>query len=74
MTQRTLPTMWVLTRAQRSRQRCVWCAKLLGADAVPAGIAVGYWGAHNRSVPVDSCPGCANRYDLADRSQEVGNP
>lgn len=59
MTQWTLPTVWALTREQRSGQRCVWCGRSLGADAVPAGIAVGYWGAHNRSVPVVACPTCA---------------
>jgi len=57
---RTLPTIWGLTYGQRNRTKCVWCALPLGDDAVPAGIAVGYWGAHNRSVPVDSCPPCAS--------------
>lgn len=59
MSARTLPTVWELTYDQRMRTRCVWCARELGDDAVPAGKAVGYWGAHNRSTPVDSCPECA---------------
>lgn len=59
MTPRTLPTVWQLTRDQREGTRCVWCGTVLGDDAVYAGIAVGYWGAHNRSVGAYSCPDCA---------------
>jgi hypothetical protein len=65
VTTRTLPTVWQLTYDQRMRIRCVWCALPLGDDAIPAGTAVGYWGAHNRSTPVDSCPGCATPTDQA---------
>ena len=60
MSGRTLPTVWHLRRGQRERTHCVWCGQKLGDDAVPAGTAVGYWGAHNLSVPVDSCPPCAS--------------
>ncbi|WP_143674252.1 hypothetical protein [Streptomyces caniscabiei] len=59
MSPRTLPTMWQLTRAQRNAEHCVWCCLPLGDDAVYAGIAVGYWGAHNRSVGVYACSSCA---------------
>lgn len=51
-----LPTVFALTRGQRNGTRCVWCGRALGDDAVPAGIAVGYWGAHNLSVGVYACP------------------
>jgi hypothetical protein len=56
VTARTLPTVFALTRGQRNGSRCVWCGRALGDDAVPAGIAVGYWGAHNLSVGVYACP------------------
>lgn len=56
MSPRTLPTVFALTRAQRNGTRCVWDGKPLTKDAVPAGIAVGYWGAHNLSVTVYACP------------------
>lgn len=59
MSTRTLPTVWALTRDQRDGTRCVWCGLKCGDDAVPAGIAVGYWGAHNRSVGVLACLDCA---------------
>lgn len=60
MSQRTLPTVWVLTPGQRNGTRCVWCVRDLGDDAVHAGIAVGYWGAHNRSIGVYACPDCVS--------------
>lgn len=56
MTQQTLPTVWALTRGQRDGTRCVWCSQPLDDNAVQAGIAVGYWGAHNLSVGVYQCP------------------
>lgn len=52
----TLPTVWGLTRGQRNGSRCVWCGRRLGADAVRAGVARGYWGAHDLSVAVYACP------------------
>ncbi|QFQ97471.1 hypothetical protein F9278_16015 [Streptomyces phaeolivaceus] len=58
MTARTLPTVWQLTPGQRDATRCVWCSTPLDHNAVHAGIAVGYWGAHNRSVGVYACPTC----------------
>ena len=60
MSQRTVPTVWDLTRGQRDGSHCVWCGRVLDDDAVPAGIARGYWGAHNLSVGVSACPDCAN--------------
>lgn len=59
MTQRTLPSVFCLTRGQRSGQRCVWCGRGLDDASAPAGIARGYWGAHDLSVPVWACPECA---------------
>jgi hypothetical protein len=48
--------MWQLTRGQREATSCVWCARPLGDDAIRVGLAVGYWGAHDRSVGVYACP------------------
>ncbi|MDX2639927.1 hypothetical protein [Streptomyces stelliscabiei] len=59
MNQRSIPTVWQLTRGQRDAENCVWCGRLLDDSAVRVGLAVGYWGAHNRSVGVYSCPDCA---------------
>jgi hypothetical protein len=59
MTKRPIPSVWHLSPDVREGRRCVWCATALGEDAVPAGMARGYWGAHDRSVRVDSCPACA---------------
>lgn len=56
MTAPTLPTVWRLTPHERDGKRCVRCGAELGDDAIRAGIAVGYWGAHNRSVAVYECP------------------
>ncbi|MBE1599669.1 hypothetical protein H4687_005798 [Streptomyces stelliscabiei] len=56
MSTRTLPTVWRLTRGQREATHCVWCSAVLGDDAIREGLAVGYWGAHNRSVAVYACP------------------
>jgi hypothetical protein len=53
---RTLPTVWQLTRGQREATHCVRCGTPLGEDAIRAGLAVGYWGAHDRSVAVYQCP------------------
>ncbi|MEU6802512.1 hypothetical protein [Streptomyces neyagawaensis] len=55
----TVPTVWRLSRPVRDGTRCVWCSHPLGDDSVPAGIARGYWGAHNLSVMVYACPICA---------------
>ncbi|MFF6781464.1 hypothetical protein [Streptomyces sp. NPDC012510] len=60
MSHRTLPTVFTLTRRERSGQDCIWCGHALSAGAVPAGIAVGYWGSHNRSTQVYACPGHPN--------------
>lgn len=49
-------TVFGLTPGQRNRENCVWCNRQLGDDAVPAGIAVGYSGPHDLSVPVNACP------------------
>ena len=68
MTARTLPTVWRLTPDERDGKRCIWCGVELGADAIPAGIAIGYWGAHNRSVRVDSCPDCSLPSDGGSRA------
>ncbi|MDX3294589.1 hypothetical protein PV569_12825 [Streptomyces scabiei] len=56
MSTRSLPTVWRLTPGQREATHCVWCSRPLGDDAIRAGLAVGYWGAHNRSVGVYACP------------------
>lgn len=58
MSTRTLPTVWQLTPGQRDATHCVWCSQRLGDDAIRAGLAVGYWGAHNRSVGVYRHPDC----------------
>ncbi|MFM9777109.1 hypothetical protein [Streptomyces scabiei] len=58
MSTRTLPTLWQLTPRQREAIDCVWCYQPLGDDAIRAGLAVGYWGAHNRSVGVYQHPTC----------------
>jgi hypothetical protein len=56
---RQVPAVFYLSSGARNGTHCVWCALPLGDDAVPAGIAVGYWGAHNRSITVLACPPCA---------------
>ncbi|KFG08210.1 hypothetical protein [Streptomyces scabiei] len=58
MSTRTLPTVWKLTPGQREATHCVWCGLPLDDDAIRAGLAVGYWGAHNRSVGVYQHPAC----------------
>jgi hypothetical protein len=63
MSTRTLPTVFALTRAQRDGTRCVWDGKPLHGGGVPAGIAVGYWGAHNLSVTVYACPTACDQTD-----------
>lgn len=62
MSTATIPTVWRLSRDVRERKRCVWCFLPLDDDSVPAGIARGYWGAHNLSVTVYAhreCPTAA---------------
>ncbi|MDX3196399.1 hypothetical protein [Streptomyces scabiei] len=58
MSTRTLPTLWRLTPGQRDATHCVWCGLPLGEDPIRVGLAVGYWGAHNRSVGVYRHPRC----------------
>lgn len=58
----TVPTVWNLSRPVRDGKHCVRCFLPLDDDAVPAGIARGYWGAHNLSVTVYAhreCPTAA---------------
>lgn len=56
MSTRTLPTLWQLTPGQREATHCVWCGAPLSDGAIRVGLAVGYWGSHNRSVAVYECP------------------
>ena len=58
MSRQALPAVWALTRGQRDRTHCVWCGRVLGEDAVPAGVARGYLGPHDLSTPVRCCPDC----------------
>lgn len=53
-----VPTVWALTRGERDGTHCVRCFTRLGDEVVPAGIARGYWGAHDLSVTVYAHPEC----------------
>lgn len=54
----TVPTVWALSRAVRDGLRCLRCSLPLDDERVPAGIARGYWGAHDLSVTVYAHPEC----------------
>ena len=55
-----VPTVWRLSRRVREGTHCVWCFLLLGEQAVAAGVARGYWGAHDLSVTVYAHPECVS--------------
>lgn len=54
-----IPSATELTRAQYSGWACVHCHATLDKGAVSAGRAKGSVGAHDLSIEVYACPGCA---------------
>ncbi|WP_157878005.1 hypothetical protein [Streptomyces torulosus] len=58
MSAATVPTVWALSRPVRDGVRCLRCSLPLDDERVPAGIARGYWGAHDLSVTVYAHPAC----------------
>ncbi|MFF7259444.1 hypothetical protein ACFZCL_04010 [Streptomyces sp. NPDC008159] len=52
MSASTVPTVWALSRPVRDGVRCLRCSLPLDGERVPAGVARGYWGAHDLSVTV----------------------
>jgi hypothetical protein len=54
-----LPAAVDLTRAQYSGWACVFCHASLAKGVVSAGRAEGHIEAHDLSVEVFACPGCA---------------
>ncbi|MFF7982264.1 hypothetical protein ACFZDK_24570 [Streptomyces sp. NPDC007901] len=65
-----LPDATKLTRAQHSGWACVFCHAGLWKGAVKAGRAVGFIGAHDLSIDVYACAGCAPQLGLTERLPE----
>lgn len=74
MKPRPLPSALDLPRPQYEGWACVWCGiPLLGMEGtVSAGRATGMMGAHDMSVEVYACPGCATPETPADRAVPRG--
>jgi ribosomal protein L37AE/L43A len=54
-----LPPATELSRAQFDGWACVYCGHALRKGAVSVGRATGRAGAHDLSIEVYACPGCA---------------
>ena len=64
-----LPPAMELSRAQFDGWACVYCAATLDKGAVSAGRAEGRVGAHDLSIEVYACSGCAVALGISTRKE-----